>query len=345
MRETEAMAVPHGNVRDVLSHEGDVAGMDAAQARERFDQVRLAVALDPGDADDLAAAHAEAHMVHGHRIVVPQHGEIANVEHDLARGERLLVHLEHDGAPHHHFRQFVVGCLTRYPLAYYLAGAQHADAIGHLLDLMQLVGDEHQRLARIAQRLHDFEELGDLLRRQHGGRLVEDQHFGGTEEHLDNLDALLDADGQFLDDGVGIDLEAIFGVDRADLFARLGEIEIIEHSRRLDPEHDVFGDGEHRNQHEMLVDHADSGANRVAWSAELHRLAVDQDLALVGPIHPGQHVHHRRLAGAVFAEQAEHLSGANLQVDTGIGDDVTEAFGDAAKLDFQNLSLPCAPSE
>ena len=58
----------------------------------------------------------------------------------------------------------------------------------------------------------------------------------------------------------------------------------------------------------MLVDHADAGADRIARAAELDRLAVDQDLALVGPVEAGEDVHQRGLAGAVLAEQAEDLA-------------------------------------
>ena len=77
----------------------------------------------------------------------------------------------------------------------------------------------------------------------------------------------------------------------------------------LDAEHDVLGDGEHRHEHEVLVDHADAGGDRVARAAERDRLAVDQDLALVGLVEAVQDVHQRGLAGAVLAEQGEDLAG------------------------------------
>ena len=54
------------------------------------------------------------------------------------------------------------------------------------------------------------------------------------------------------------------------------------------------------------------------------RLALDQDLALVGPVHAGQDVDQRRLAGAVVADQAERLAAVEVEghalqrVDAGI---------------------------
>ena len=99
---------------------------------------------------------------------------------------------------------------------------------------------------------------------------------------------------------------------------------------RLDAEHDVFRHGEHRHQHEVLMHHADAGADGVAGAVEADRLAVDEDFALVRPVEAGEHVHQGGLAGAVFAEQAEHLAGADVEVDGVVGDQIAEALGDAA---------------
>ena len=50
------------------------------------------------------------------------------------------------------------------------------------------------------------------------------------------------------------------------------------------------------------------------------RLAVEQDLAGVGPVQPGQDVHQRALAGAVLAEQGVDLAGAQVEVDVVVGE-------------------------
>ncbi len=49
--------------RDVDAAERDAAGRRLAEPDERLDQLALAVALDAGDADDLAAVHGERHVV------------------------------------------------------------------------------------------------------------------------------------------------------------------------------------------------------------------------------------------------------------------------------------------
>ena len=252
------------------------------------------------------------------------------VEQRLARRRVPLLHLEAHLPADHHLGELRFGGGLRIALADDLAAAQHADAVGDLEHLAQLVGDEDERLAGVAERADDAEELGDLLRRQHRRRLVEDQHVGGAEEHLQDLDALLRADRDLLDDRVGVDLEAVLGADLAHLLARLRHVEMVERAGRLDAEHDVLRHGEDRHQHEMLMHHADAGVDGVLGAVEVGRLAVDEDFALVRAVEPGEDVHQRGLAGAVFAEQAENLSGPDIKVDVGVCDDLAEALGDAA---------------
>ena len=94
---------------------------------------------------------------------------------------------------------------------------------------------------------HDRHELVGLLRRQHRGRLVEDEDLGVARERLDDLDALLHADGQLLDEGVGVDVEAEPVGDLAHLRAARVEVEPAA-ARLLVAEHDVLGDGEDRGR-------------------------------------------------------------------------------------------------
>ena len=55
------------------------------------------------------------------------------------------------------------------------------------------------------------------------------------------------------------------------------------------------------------------------------RLAVQEDLALVGPVEPVEDVHQRRLAGAVLAEQRVHLAAPQVEVDVVVRDDRPES--------------------
>ena len=106
------------------------------------------------------------------------------------------------------------------------------------------------------------EEFVDLARREHGRGLVEDQDVGFAEQRLQELDALLLADREVLDLGVGVDAQPV-------LLAQLANApRAVSRSRtapaaQLVAEHDVLGDGEHRDELEVLVHHADAVRDRV----------------------------------------------------------------------------------
>ena len=76
-------------------------------------------------------------------------------------------------------------------------------------------------------------------------------------------------------------------------------------------EHDVLGDRHHRDEHEVLVHHPDSGA-RSRPSAELK--VTGSPCSRISPasglVEAVEDVHQRRLAGAVLAEQGVHLAAA-----------------------------------
>ena len=108
---------------------------------------------------------------------------------------------------------------------------------------------------------------------------------------------------------------------------------------RLDPEHDVLGDRHHRNEHEVLVHHADPALDRVLRRAERDALAVEDDLALVGLREPVEDVHQRRLAGAVLAEQRVHLAAAEVEVDVVVGDGAGEDLRDSPQLEDRRRFL------
>ncbi len=70
---------------------------------------------------------------------------------------------------------------------------------------MQLVGDEDDRAAVGGHGAQRLEQRAGLLRRQHRGRLVQDQHARVAVERLEDLDALLLADRELPDARAGVD--------------------------------------------------------------------------------------------------------------------------------------------
>ena len=116
-----------------------------------------------------------------------------------------------------------------------------------------------------------------LLRRQHAGRLVEDQGLGAAVERLENLDALLQADGQAADDGIDVDLQGVFLLEALQLVAGLGHA-LGQQGPALGAEHHVLQHGERIDQHEVLVHHADAGGDGVVGAVDRGLGAVDEDV-------------------------------------------------------------------
>ena len=85
----------------------------------------------------------------------------------------------------------------------------------------------------------------------------------------------------------------------------------------------------------MLVNHADPGRDRVARGTEVDAFAVDADLAFLGLVHAGEHVHQRALARAVLAEQRMYFALVQVEIHMIVGKDAWEALDDAPHFDCQ----------
>src|SRR6267142_898854 len=64
------------------------------------------------------------------------------------------------------------------------------------------------------------------------------------------------------------------------------------------------------------------------------RLTIDHDRTLVGLIHAADDLHQRRLAGAVLANQGDHFTAIDLQVDFIERDNTRKPFADPAELKY-----------
>ncbi len=201
--------------------------------------------------------------------------------------------------------------------------AQNRDAVAEGDRLVQLVGDEHDREPRGLEPLEHLLQLGDRLRRQHRGGLVEDQDSRPPPERLDDLDLLLAAEREVFGARVGLDLDAEHGAEL---------LEPPTCAREVQPqtaalaEHQVLDHGQRADQCRVLVDRADAEVEGLAWRVDLGLLARDLDAARVGLKHPREDAHQRRLARAVLAQQAVNLAEGQRQGDVVIGQHAGEGL-------------------
>ena len=109
----------------------------------------------------------------GRGLRVEDRGGVAiDLAGDAARERVEVVELAAD----HLGDELVAGQVADEVLADERAVAQHGDAVGDLVDLVEEVGDEEDGDAAVAQVADDAEELLDLAAVEAGGRLVEHEH-------------------------------------------------------------------------------------------------------------------------------------------------------------------------
>jgi len=95
---------------------------------------------------------------------------------------------------------------------------------------------------------------------------------------------------------------------------------------RLAAQIDVFEDRHVSGQRQILVDHLDSSLVGIARRIELHRLALDQNFAFTRPEEARKNLHQCRFTGTIVADDAQHLTARELQIDTFERRDGTKVF-------------------
>jgi hypothetical protein len=318
--------------RDVVAVYLHAPGALGAHADERLEQLALPVALHARDPEHLPGPDLEVEAGDGGDPPIVVHRQFPHAQHVRTGPARGLLDGEGDVAPDHQRGQALLGGLARVGLADHPAPAQHDDAVGDREHLAQLVGDEDDGLPLVDQAADDREEVVDLTRREHRGRLVEDQHVGFAVQRLHQLDALLGAHGQLADLRVGVDGQAVAVAQLTD--PAPGQVEIEERALAdLVAQHDVLGDGEDRDELEVLVHHPDARLDGGRRALEAHGLAAEADVPGIGLVEPEHDVHQGALARAVLAEQAQHLTLVQREVDVLVRDHAREGLRDPPHLE------------
>ena len=101
---------------------------------------------------------------------------------------------------------------------------------------------------------------------------------------------------------------------------------------------DVLRDRQVLGEVELLVDQHDAGGLGLARADEAPLLSVDRDAALGRRFVAGEDLHQRGLAGAVFAEQADHTTRRELEAHVVQHAHRTERLADAVE---SRLRDPC----
>ncbi len=205
------------------------------------------------------------------------------------------------------------------------AVAQHHREIGDLEGLLEVMGDIDDRYAARLEVPDDLEQHLDLGGAQRRGRLVHDEDAGVHGERAGDLDDLLLAEPQVLDQRHRVDVLLEFGHQGAGLTGLLG---VVDAGRRAQlPAHeDVVAHAEVGCEAQLLVDDRDAAVPRIGGRRERDGAAVELDEAGGRLDDAGQDLHQRRLAGAVLAEQRGDLAAPDVEVHALQGMDTAVGF-------------------
>ena len=241
-------------------------------------------------------------------------------------GRELAGDLAADHHPHH---VVAIGVGAGH-LAGVAAVLEHGDAIGDGEHLVHAVADEHDGAPLLAQPPHGGEQLLHLVFAQSRRRLVEHQDARRSGHRLGDLDELALGERETAHGEPRVERHPEETEQLGGAGAQGAPVDQPEPTR-LAADQDVRRDVHLREQRQLLRHTGDAellGAVR-CQGAEL--LAAHLDAADVGGDHAGEDLDERRLAGAVLAEQGEHLAGADREVHAGEGVGGPESLRHAAQ--------------
>ncbi|GEM_PF-5915452 len=108
----------------------------------------------------------------------------------------------------------------------------------------------------------------------------------------------------------GIDFEFQFFEQGSGAAVEFFVIDDAARAARLSAQPDIFGNGHEGDGFEFLRDHRDPGGQRIAWTIEVHRLAIQKNIAGISLSDPHEDAQKRRLACAVATAQGVDAAGA-----------------------------------
>ena len=308
------------------------AGIDRGQPEQRPADLLLAGAAQADQTDHLARAQGQRD---GTDRADPQVAQLQG--HGL--GARRGAHEDLLGWPPDDHRHQLPGRGRRHQLAPHQPPvAQHGHLVRDLEHLVQPVRDVDHPGTAVAQAPQHVEQPVHLVGRQARRRLVQHQQ--------PRLDRQRPGDGhqralgprQAGDARVRVDVAADRVQRRGGAAAGSAPVDQPGAAREALAHGHVLGHAHPLDQPQILVDEGDRLGRAGLRRPVPVGLAVEQDLALVEAVDPGQQLDQRRLAGAVLAQQRQDRAGADVEVDPVDRQRAAEALGDAGEAQQQRLS-------
>ena len=288
----------------------------------------MAVARDPGNAHHLTGANLQRNGVKvDAKLVFTRKLEIGHTQHGRTGLARMVLQLRGLRA-NHQARKRGIRLLGRVAHPGDLAAAQYGTGGAEFTNFMELVADVQNTAAFRGQLFQHHKEFFNCLRRQHRGRLVQNQQLRVGQQGPDDLHPLHLAHAQGVHRAAGVNVQPVFRRLGRDAAGNLGQAQAF-----VQPQPHIFSHRDGVKQAEMLEHHADTQRTRLLRVANMHGFAVEQHGAFVGLDRAVDDFHQGRFAGAVFTQHRMGFTGQHGQGHLAIGHHARVGFGDAGQLE------------
>ena len=210
-----------------------------------------------------------------------------------------------------------------------LAVPDDGDVVGHIGDLVELVGDDDARHTLALEPEQQVQQGLGVGLVEGGGRLVQNEETGVFGQGLGDLHQLLLAHADVLDEGTG----GLAQAHDLQVLVRLAVGVVPVDGKGLAPlvaqEH-VLADGHVGHQGQLLVDDDDALGLAVRDLGELADLALVDDVAGIAAVgvDAAEDVHEGGLARAVLSHQGVDGPLLHLQIHVVQCPDAREQLGD-----------------
>ena len=190
-----------------------------------------------------------------------------------------------------------------------LAVADNSDALADLAELFQAVGDVDHADALLLKVADDVHQLIDLFFGQRRGGFVQNKDLRVHRDRLGDFDHLLLGDGQVLDSGMRIKINAEIVKDALCIFVKFLFIdEQPAHFHGSAADEDVVGDRQFRTKVQFLKDNGDAKFLCFGNIVDVDFFAADEDPAFVRLVNARHDFHQRRFTCAVFTDETVYFA-------------------------------------
>ena len=309
------------------SHLNHVCPGSCVFARQRIEQLALAIARDTGNTQHLTSTHFKPHVnqVHAELILLFE-AQATDMQHNAASLHFTVLQRWWFGT-NHQARQRSIGFFLRIAVTRHLAATQHRTGGAQLANFVQLVADVQDRTALRGQLLEHHKQFVYRLRCEHGRWLIQDQYAWVSQQSANDFHTLHLTHRQGVHRAQGINIHAVFSALGFNACSHLCQRHAL-----VQAQPDILCNGQRVKQAEVLKHHGNTVLARLLGVANVDGLAIKQHLTFIRLDRAVDDLHQRGLACTVFTQHGVYFTGLHRQRYPVIGHHGRVSLGNAHQL-------------